>query len=249
MGMTTGRRHRSNRFPTWIAKPALFLRTWLSPHQRAVRKVVRERPGELFQPVAETRMHRHPALFAFVATELAMRTQPSVLSYGCSTGDEAFTLAEYLPCARIDAIDINPRSVRRATRRASRRSESTIRFACAGTPPSIGVGYDAIFCLSVLRHARLDAERPPTCSAILPFERFADMIGAFDRVLRPDGLLVLWGTNFRFADTPAAERYRVLAVPGQRAERGAFYGSDNRLLDDDLNRQFVFRKLVETPID
>ena len=67
-------------------------------------------------------------------------------------------------------------------------------------------------------------------------------MAALDRCLRPGGLLVLWGCNFRFEDTSLAAGYRVLTVPGQSAQPGPFYGRDDRVLPIAESAAFVFLK-------
>ena len=204
----------------------------------------RLRAHGLFQPATVTRRDRHPALFALLAATLADRPAPRLLSFGCSTGEEAFTLAGYLPGAAIDAIDANPACIARARRtQASERVEGArVRFACAAAPDALAGAYDAVLCLSVLRHGDLDAWKPARSTALLPFARFAAAIDALDSVLCPGGLLVLWGCNFRFADTAVAARYRVVATPGMPAQPGPFYGPGDELLPVESYGDFAFVK-------
>jgi hypothetical protein len=70
-----------------------------------------------------TEMNRYPDQYRF-ATKLAKDnnvTQPKVLSFGCSTGREAVTLAlEYLPTAHIFGVDIDDETLSEAEEYASR---------------------------------------------------------------------------------------------------------------------------------
>lgn len=230
-------------------RPALvagvrFVRALATPIGRG-RLRARSGGAHLFQPATLTRMDRHPVLFALAARQLAGCAVPRLLSFGCSTGEEAFTLARYLPHATIDAIDANPACIARARRAAARSADAArIRFACADAPAALaGEGYEAVFCLSVLRHGDLDAWQPSQCTALMPFARFAAAIEALDRVLRPGGLLILWGCNFRFEDSALAPRYRVLPTPGMRVQPGPFYGPDDGLLPDAATTCFAFVKL------
>jgi SAM-dependent methyltransferase len=166
---------------------------------------------------------------------------PRILSFGCSTGDEPLTLTRYCPRAMIDAIEINPRSLVIARDKAKAQGCTTIAFHLSGDPPETGA-YDAIFCLSVLRHGELDAISPERCSEILPFARFDQTLVAFDRVLRTGGYLYLWGSNFRFADSRIAQRYSAIPVPGAPPHHGAIYGPDDRFMHSNGNAFFVFRK-------
>lgn len=199
----------------------------------------------LLQPATVTGMDRHPALFATLRTLLADRAQPRLLSFGCSTGEEAFTLARYVPHATIDAIDANPACIARARRTAQSSAQrdvaDRIRFLCAATPDAGGGDYDAVLCLSVLRHGALDVERPARCTALMPFARFAQTIATLDAHVRTGGVLVLWGCHFRFRDTVTAAAYR--AVPSAKPPQpGPFYGPDDRLLPVERYADFVFFK-------
>lgn len=229
------------RWPRLQALHALARRTLL-PSERTLHKLRTQRSGELLQPWPVTAPDRHPALFALAAERLAALPDQRVLSFGCSTGEEPLTLAHYLPQARIDGLDINPRNVAEARRKVAEVGLERVTIAEAGSPPPEPARYDAVFCLSVLRHGELDAFRPDTCTQILPFRRFAETVTALDRVLKAGGLLFLWGSNFRFADTDEAARYEVIPVPAMPAQDGPFYGPDDRLLPISHTRDFVFRK-------
>lgn len=202
------------------------------------------RGADLFQPATVTRMDRHPALFELVATRLVDHAEPRLLSFGCSTGEEAFTLARHLPEAAIDAIDANPACIARARRNADLIHSKRIRFLCADSPDAVAPDlYDAVFCLSVLRHGDLESHRPERCTSLLAFARFAAAVKALDGRVRPGGLMVLWGCNFRFTDTATATGYRTIASPGATPQPGPFYGADDQLLPEDAYAAFVFVKL------
>lgn len=248
--MTSSRYNRS-KYRNWLRQllpagligPARWLRDRLTPQGRMRRWLEANYGAVLLQPSSVTWPDRHPELFAIARERLAGIAAPQILSFGCSTGDEVFTLAEYLPAARIDAIDINPRSIAIAERARRAAGIGAMRFLCQDAPPHEAATYDAIFCLSVLRHGRLDAERPASCASIMPFARFAQTIAALDHTLKPGGLLFVWGSNFRFADTAVAHNFRVIATPGKGPHAGALYGADDMLLPERTNADFVFEKL------
>ena len=204
--------------------------------------------GRLMQPSTVTSANRHPELFDHVRQALADIAAPSILSFGCSTGEEVFTLAGMMPDARIKGIDINHSCIRQARRRLAEPGDGRLRFACAASAAGEPAAhYDAIFALSVLRHGRLDAEQPDDCSAILPFARFADSIADLDRCLKPGGLLVIWGSHFRLSDTDVQPRYVVdLARPYPPAL--PVYGAQNRRLANPGLEQIIFRKQNEAGI-
>lgn len=203
--------------------------------------------GGLLQPATVTSEDRHPELFNRVAALLVGVESPAILSFGCSTGEEVFTLAQRFPTARIRGLDINPACIRAARRTLAAHPEPRLSFARAdsaqGEPPA---SYDAIFALSVLRHGRLDAEQPDDCSTILPFARFAAAVAALDACLKPGGVLTIWGSHFRFADLPLAARYDVIfsrAAPSNLP----VYGSDNRRLAEPGIEQIILSKRATPP--
>lgn len=228
--------------PDPVKRPLRWLRDRITPEGRMLRELAVKHGSALLQPAPVTWRDRHPEFFTLAQRKLANIAAPRILSYGCSTGEEVFTLARYIPHARIDGLDINPRSIGIAQRAVEAGDVDRIHFACASAPPEDVAIYDAIFCLSVLRHGRLDHEQIEDCSHILPFSRFAEVIEALDRTLKPGGLLFLWGSNFRFADTETAKNYSHIPTPDKPAQPGLFYGPDNLRLAIKSTQEFLFEK-------
>jgi SAM-dependent methyltransferase len=228
----------------WAGNGLKGLWSRFQPEWRLARNPHWQAQADLFQPWPVTRPDRHPDFFDVVATRLVDAQAPRILSFGCATGEEAFALAARLPRARIDGVDINSACIKKARMRTPKALKKALHFNVGSIVPDLPDHYDAIFCLSVLRHARLDAERPESCAEILPFSRYVLMIEQFDRALKPGGLLVLWGANFLFTDTPTASRYRHIKVEGREGKCGAIYGPDNRLRNMDHHHLWVFEKTV-----
>ena len=234
-------RNRLKRFARLVAF-VRFARALATPLGRGWLRASR-RGALLFQPATVTRLDRHPALFALVAARLVEVAAPRVLSFGCSTGEEPVTLARYLPHARIDAIDANPACIAQARRTVDRLELRQITFACADTPDAlVADGYDAVFCLSVLRHGDLEVLRPERCTGLMAFAQFAAAVEMLDRCVRPGGLLILWGCHFRFTDTHISACYRTVEMPRVKPQPGPFYGPDDRLLPEGRYAAFVFMK-------
>jgi Methyltransferase domain len=233
---------RVGRLARWprLQRLAGFVRRLASPTLRTVYRLQRE-SRDLLQPFPDTMPDRHPALFAHARSVLSEIPEPRLLSFGCSTGDEPLSLARYIPAARIDGVEINPRSIAIARRKAAADGCTAITFHEAGTPPA-GATYDAIFCMSVLRHGELDAAKPESCTDILPFRRFDQTLEAFDQALKTGGYLFIWGSNFRFSDAAVASRYTPIKLAEVPPHIGAIYGADDRLIDLNGNAVFVFRK-------
>jgi trans-aconitate methyltransferase len=137
-----------------------------------------------------------------------------ILSFGCSTGEECVTLADYFPAALIVGADINPLNLLIAMRRGGDR----VRYVYASDRILNWFGgFDALFCMAVLRTPKRDhiAEH-------YPFERFAERALYLESLVRPGGLLVIHNATYRFSDTvhrcdyeaiPVATTYNTVYLP------------------------------------
>ena len=221
------------------------IRIAVDPVRRTAWMIGRRSPDLLMQPFPTTSFDRHPGLFGFVKVALASIESPRVLSYGCSSGEEAISLARAMPKAFVKGIDINPVSIKMADKLRRRQGLGNVAFAVGQSPfDEAPEAYDAVFCLSVLRHGALEGGRPENCSSIMPFSKFETMVAGLDRCLKPGGYLVLWGCHFRFADAAASRGYEVILTMSRREGfRGALlYGRDNLRLQVDFDGECIFRK-------
>lgn len=187
---------------------------------------------------------RYPGAFSYVADALGRDSAPRILSFGCATGEEVFTLRRYLPNADIRGIDVDAASIATARKRlAARGGDSRLAFEVAGsTAGEADAGYEAIFCMAVLRDDRVSAPGTTHCDPHIMFADFARTIADFARCLRPGGYLIVRHSNFRLCDTPGAPLFRaVLANPG-RSET-LLFGPDNRLLEEAVYPDTVFLRL------
>ena len=138
-----------------------------------------------------TWLNRYPEIFAAAAA--AAPDARRILSFGCSTGEECVSLADYFPEAQIIGADINPLSLLEARKRRSDR----IRFVYASDRILSGYGgFDAVFCMAVLR-----SSRRKLLVGEYPFDRFAERTRFLESLVKPGGLLVIHNTSYRFGDT------------------------------------------------
>lgn len=219
-----------------------WLRHALHPHYRAVRAIERAHPGQLLQPEPTTGAGRYPEILAFLAAELGGLPAPRVLSWGCSTGVELLALRKALPRAEIVGVEINPRSLAKAAR--ATEGIERIRLVQSGDPADLaGEEFDAVLCLAVLRHARLQAEQPECCAAILPFARAEEFVSGLAALVRPGGLLALWNVHFRLADMAVAPEFAVALelAKGLQANR-PLYGPGDHRMDDATCLAAVYRR-------
>jgi len=201
------------------------------------RRVRRPLRGE-YQPYSYTRPNRYPWLFEFAAMRIGSRPDLSILSFGCSRGDEVFSLRKYFPSAALKGIDVNPRNIARCLARARAEKPANMMFAAAATTEGEATSvYDAIFCLAVLCNGDLTTSGAERCDPLLDFERFDRMIGDFARCLKPGGLLLLHTTNFRFCDTAVARDFAVvLEADAKDLALDVLFDRNNRLMRGERER-------------
>lgn len=225
-----------------LARQARFV---LSPGFRSELRLQREKPGNLFQPFRHTALNRYPGIFSFVREALAGVAVPRVLSFGCSTGEEVFTLREYLPNAAITGIDINHWNISVCHRRAERLGHSNMEFRLkADAQDEISESYDAVFCMAVFRHGGLSEGNAPGCDHLIRFEDFERTLAEIDRCLKPGGYLSVMHSNFRFCDTEISKNYEtVLTLDREQQPSGVpLYGRSNRKLVEAVYNAVVFQK-------
>lgn len=201
-------------------------------------------PKGLFQPYGTTSFDRHPAIFQHVRALVGDGAGVRILSFGCSTGEEVFSLRRYLPHATLAGIDINPFNIAICRFRRLKTREKRMTFAvAASTAREANASYDAIFAMAVYRHGELNTSPPPpTTGHLICFADFEQSVADLARVLKPGGLLVIQHAMFRFCDTHAAKDFEtVLSV--KREESAPLYGRDDCLLPDAEYPDVVFKKI------
>ena len=197
-----------------------------------------------FQPFNDTQPDRYPVIFQFVADQLGADRPLDILSFGCATGEEVFSLRRYFPRARIKGVDINPGNIAAARARLAAAPDLDLSFAVAGsTADEQAARYDAIFCMAVLRHGGLGDPGVTRCDHLLRGEDVARAVDDFRRCRKPGGLLVLRHGNFRLRDMPAGAAFdTMLSVPLRGEKKTPIFGPDNRLMPGVEDPETVFRK-------
>jgi SAM-dependent methyltransferase len=221
-----------------------------SERSRALALLRLRHPAGLFQPYDTTSIDRYPRAFRFVRDTIDDGMDHRLLSFGCSTGEEVFSLRRYFPVATIKGIDINPRNIRVCqAERVRRGDDPRLSFTLAGSAAGeADAFYDAVFAMAVFRHGDL-GDRPERCDHRLHFVNFEHVIGELARSLKPDGLLAIRHANFRFSDTVSAAGFeRVFSFPASlEGQSSPVYGPDNCRLPDVMRDDGIFRKRNRLP--
>jgi SAM-dependent methyltransferase len=202
------------------------------------------RPDHLFQPEGTTFVNRYPEVFRYVRQALGDGPDRHILSFGCSTGEELFSLRNYFDEAQLKGIDINSRSITICWRQASLRKYANMSFEVGNSVEAEAPGsFDAIFAMAVFRHAGL-GDGPGSCSRYLRFTQFERATEELARTVKLGGYLAIRHANFRFLDTAAGKNFQPLLV-GPIAPRTPHYGPDDVKLADVQQEYILFRKIAE----
>jgi SAM-dependent methyltransferase len=173
--------------------------------------------------------NRYPELFAACQLYLAGIPVPTILCFGCATGEETFSLAEYLPNATIIGVDLN----RWCLRQASRKNRNPrIRFLHALSPEFAALtNLDAIFAMAVLQRSENRTCTAPVAHSSFLFTKFERQVAELDSKLAPGGLFFIDHADFSFANASTAAQYSPLEFDGNSITHDRpLFGPDNRLV-------------------
>jgi hypothetical protein len=163
------------------------------------------------------------------------------LSFGCSTGEECFSLRKYLPNAYIIGVDINPSSIETA-KKSSLRDEKMEFLNLTLEDLKKLEKFDAIMGLSVLCK-NPEAQELQDISSIYPFSRFNNAISVLDSILNSNGFLIIRSSNFRMRDTDVFNKYDILDFENRREPLDfPKFDSKNKRLNNFLETEEFFQK-------
>jgi hypothetical protein len=198
---------------------------------------------KFFRRFYPSQHNRYPELFFETKKALLEygRENGKLLSFGCSTGEECFTLRKYFSDNVIIGADINRWNLRKA-RRANR--DARIKFIYSTDENLKAEGkYAAIFCLSVLCRWE-DTMDLEDCSDIYPFERFDKIVSSLAQQVAQNGLLVIYNSNFRFEEATAFSDFEIVSTPSVLNSGFVHkFDSDNKRLYAD-HQPCIYRKKV-----
>ncbi|UCD50490.1 MAG: methyltransferase domain-containing protein [Phycisphaerales bacterium] len=199
---------------------------------------------EFDQIETTTAYNRYPELFDSVRTLISPRdtAEIRILSYGCSTGQECWTLRDYFPNAHIIGLDINERSLRTAR---AENTDAKIEFFRSTPENLVDHGpYDLIFALSVLCRWP-ETQFVNDASRLYPFEKFDETIALFDVSLSRGGLMVILNANYHFSDTQVSGRYEPLVGIGlSQHECVHKFSTNNQKLREGAPIEWIFKKIA-----
>jgi hypothetical protein len=194
-----------------------------------------------FQKETYTKVNRYPFVFRAVAEYLAAHNTPKILSYGCATGEEAYTLSQYLPGANILGVDVNQWCVKRA--RKTYENNHVSFYLPSDDAYLQAHDFDAIFCMAVFQHTA-NRKNNPKIALNISFQSFENELFNLHKKLKTGGLLIIDHSDFLFQDTLLATQYKPLDFPQNLITRNrpAFNSSNERIADS----QHIYRVFIKT---
>ncbi len=201
-------------------------------------------PKGAFQLHKTTQPDRYPDIFEFLRAQLGAESEIRILSFGCSSGEEVFSLRQYFPRATIKGIDINPRNIAQCKKQLRRKPDAAISFVTANsTAQEAAASYDLICCMAVLRCGGLERPDVTRCDHRIRLADFSAVVDDFCRCLKPGGLLAIRHSNFRVSDAPTGHCFQTILRIAYMHKVNIF-DPGNRPLPDVDYPDTVFRKVA-----
>ncbi|MEI6137639.1 MAG: class I SAM-dependent methyltransferase [Mariniphaga sp.] len=200
--------------------------------------------NNLHQRATFTINNRYPLVFEKCTEYFSSRNNiyPKILSFGCSTGEEVFSLGEYFPQAKIIGVDINSWCIRQC-KKMSRNSNFSFYNRISRTF-EILTDFDAIFCMAVFQRTENRTSSDNNIVKGHTFEQFESEIKILDQKLKVGGLFVIDHSDFSFADTSCAIYYKPLSFEkNQLLRRRPLYNIRNQKIADEQTNFRVFEKV------
>ncbi|WP_309499256.1 class I SAM-dependent methyltransferase [Sulfurovum sp.] len=163
-----------------------------------------------------------------------------IFSYGCSTGEEVFTLRDYFPDAFIVGVDINKGNIKKAY---SQNKDNKIIFSydiervCVQNGP-----FDIIFALAVFQRSDNRNESTFDSSKIYPFDKFNLKLTQLNSHLKPYGFFVIDHADYLFEDSDIARNFHFLKGNHTIVRERYLYNRNNRKMSDYVMSHRIFVK-------
>lgn len=193
-----------------------------------------------FQDSTFTRYYRYPRLFEQFSIYFRHHPAPKILSFGCSTGEEVFTLLDCVPQAAITGIDINSWCIRQCNRK---NKSDTISFGLRNSKKFDELAdLDTIFCMAVFQHTE-NRKKETLHTTKITFKSFEKELALLDQKLRVGGLFFIDQCDFDLKETILYSNYAPLKFEANRIKRALpLYNRENKRIAETRNFHRVFVK-------
>lgn len=211
-------------------------------YREAIR-IARYKSDTIHQITNTTMYDRYPKIFEEVSKLLNDVYYPTLLSYGCSTGEETESLRKYFPISKIVGADINKYCLRICKKRVS---DPDIHFVLSDISRICQLGlYDSIFCMAVFQRTpeKINSEKVENLSEIYPFSRFEKQIIELDSVLKIGGYLIIHFSQYHFFDTSVSNKYKVASEIRQDEYSGRVFDKNGIFIEDKIAFYSIYQKV------
>lgn len=194
-----------------------------------------------YQQSTFTMNNRYPLLFSKCAEFLQYQKNPKILSYGCSTGEEVFSISKLIPNSSIIGVDINPWCIKQCLEKDQKKAHTFIhRFS---TNFDFQSEFDAIFCMAVFQRTENRTNLDNSKAKGFLFGHFENEISILDQKLKSGGLLIIDHSDYNFMETTCAKKYKPLPFDNnQRLNNRPLFNRNNIKISETHNLYRIFIK-------
>lgn len=234
--------HKSLYYSTFIlwkvtSVPYRFL---FNPEYRSLILLKHFKAQHVHQISNYTAYNRYPDLFLTSKRLIGGKKNIKILSFGCSTGEEAYTLREYFPDALIIGVDINKHNIQKAI---SKNHDPKIIFSYDIEKTIQDNGpFDIIFALAVLQRTQNRYECTYDSSHIYPFNKFNTQITQLNCYLKSNGIFAIDFADYLFEDTDVASQYHALKGSHNVISDRLMFKANNQRMKNNVLLHRVFIK-------
>jgi SAM-dependent methyltransferase len=145
-----------------------------------------------------TEFNRYPDIFEYISINYPKINK--ILSFGCSSGEECFTLKEkYFKESNIIGVDLNLEILEKA------KDNNKYNDICFYNSINDINEVDCIFAMSVF--CKWPESDGLDHNHIYSFAEFNKAINLLDNKLKPGGIFVIYNSNYYFQDTEISVKY------------------------------------------
>jgi len=211
----------------------------LNPRYRSEQVSRIKYSNEIIQVSTYTKENRYPVLFKQIALELKDIENPKILSFGCSTGEEVFSLKKIIPNADIVGVDIN----RWCIKKANRKNSDCNFFHANNKAWEKKNYYDCILALAIFQKSIHREPGQKVTTDLFRFSTFEKNVTELSQLLKIDGLFILDNSDYQFSDL-AIFRQQFKAGPDVpiKQNRPTFNKFNNRISNISISKR-IFRKI------
>lgn len=198
---------------------------------------------KIIQVSTFTKEDRYPFLFNAIKEELEGLENPKVLSFGCSTGEEVFSLKRLIPNAEFIGVDINQWCVKTAKKR-NQYSGCSFRHVKSNEWKNSG-NFDCILALAVFQktiHRRLNTTETTTS---FRFNDFEEIVAELQSLLKIGGLIIIDNSDYQLQDLEIYASNFVEQPHSSMKRIRPTFDKNNQKVSETFESGRIYRKILK----